>query len=66
MLLEYLQKSAAAKAAYPPFVAKSEQLQAVVKKLSPNDPAGMERSARELAFLIGDIIIETLVFKHKK
>jgi Acyl-CoA dehydrogenases len=66
ILMEYLQKSAAAKNSYPPFVAKFEQLQNIVKKLSPQDPAGMERSARELAFLVGEIIIDTLVFKRKK
>jgi putative acyl-CoA dehydrogenase len=66
VLMEFLAKSGAAKAHHAPYVHKFEQLQSLVKKLSPNDPAGMERSARELAFTIGDIVIETLLFKHGK
>lgn len=64
VLNEYLSQCYAAKNSAPRFMEKSKQLQKLLSSLPKDDVVQWEKHARQLAFLIGDLVSENIIAEY--
>lgn len=64
VITEYLGQGSAAKNAVPNFVEKNKQLQKLLSSLPKDDLVQWETHARQLAFLIGDLVSENVIAEY--